>query len=71
MKHCLRTEYVSQSVLKFRMTGTNHETQYKIHIQTFPSITHNVLEILCTILYKKHTFVQLNDIFNFIVISTE
>ena len=31
--------YTSQSALKFSMTERNHETQFKIHIQPFPSIT--------------------------------
>ena len=41
----------------------HHETQFKIHIQPFPSIAHNILEIFCVILYTKDAFVHLNEIY--------
>ena len=39
------TVHITQlhSALKFSMTQTNLETQFKIHFQMFPSIVHNFL----------------------------
>ena len=47
----------------------NQETQFKIHNQPFPCMTNNISEIFCVILYTKHAFAQLNEIFNFIELS--
>ena len=47
------------------MIETNHEIQFKIHIQSFPSISHNVSETFYEILYMKHAFVQLSEIYEF------
>ena len=44
------------------MKETNHETQFKIHFQPFPSIAHNVSQFFCAIRYMKQAFVQFNDV---------
>ena len=44
------------------MKGTNHETQFKIHFQPFPSLAHNTSEIFCMMIYTKHDFVHVNEI---------
>ena len=41
----------------------NHETQFKIRFQSFQSIAHHISENFCVILYMKHAFAHLNEIY--------